>query len=318
VLTGRIGEVCSELGDVHLLHAHTPVLCGLAALRAGRRLGLPVVYEVRGLWEEAIAANRKWRRLTPRYLLARRMERRVCLSADRVITIADGLRAEYMRYGLAPGKIRVVPNGVDTTIFSPRTPPSEERRALGLPTGPLVLYLGALRRYEGIHLLLDAFAEVKKRMPQARLAIVGEGDERRPAEAKAAEMNGAAAILPAVPHDRVPGYYAAADIVVYPRISTRATELVTPLKTLEAMAMGKAIVASDVGGLRELLTDGVTARLFPASSREALAEVSVALLRDPEACRRLGEAAAAEARARWDWGEIGKKYEQIYAGLVKA
>ena len=141
--------------EVQVLHAHSPVLCGLAALQAGRRLGRPVVYEVRGLWEEALGS-----RLHPRYLLARSLELRVCRKASAVVAISEGLRCDLVSRGVPAARVRVMPNGVDTEVFSPRPPPADFRHFLGLGNGPLALYLGALREYEGTGVLLEAWPEI--------------------------------------------------------------------------------------------------------------------------------------------------------------
>ena len=311
-LARRIEQVAAERGDLSLLHAHSPVLCGMAALRAGRRLGLPVVYEVRGLWEEAMVQQSRRSRWSPRYLLAQRMETRVCSRADAVVAISHGLQKELIARGIPERKTHVVPNGVDLTQFSPGHAPPSWRSDHGLSDGPLILYLGAIRGYEGVDLLLKAFRLVREGDPQAQLLIVGQGADRDRIAAETSRLGRGVTILPPVPHSEVPGFYAAADVVVYPRLSTRATELVTPLKPLEAMAMAKAIVASDVGGLRELLSDGETARLFAAGSETGLAEALSALLRDDPLCRRLGEAARQAASERFDWQAMAQRYREVY------
>jgi len=296
VLARRIREIASARGDVRLIHAHSPVLCGLAAIQAGRRLGLPVVYEVRGLWEEAMRGR------SLRYRLARRTEAAVCARADAVVAICRGLRDDLVKRGVAPAKLHIVPNGVDAARFTP---------AAELPGGPRVLYLGALRAYEGLELLLEAFSVVRRSAPQVQLLIVGQGEHRaRIAEAARAVGEGAT-VAPPVPHSEVQALYAAAHAVVYPRLSTRATETVTPLKPLEAMAMAKAIVASDVGGLRELLCDGRTARLFAAGSAAALAGALAEVLGDAGLRRRLGEAAR-EAARELDWARVVRRYLDVY------
>jgi len=316
-LCTRITEVAADRGDIKVLHAHSPVLCGLAALSAGGRLGLPVVYEVRGLWEEAMLSTRAWRRWSPRYILARTTETRVCRRANAVVTISHALRREFAKRGVAESKLRTVPNGVDTETFSPRQPTEAWRRPDGLSGGPLIMYLGALRQYEGIDVLLDAFELVRKRVEEAQLLIVGDGEHKEPLAERVRASEPGVRLLQPVPHSETPEVYASAQIVVYPRISTRATELVTPLKPLEAMAMGKPIIASDVGGLRELLTDGETARLFPAGSATGLADVCLELLSDEKQRRMLGENARKLACTRFDWKAIVPRFSEIYRAAAQ-
>jgi len=315
-LAARIAEIAADRGEIRLLHAHSPLLCGMAALRAARRLGLPVVYEVRGLWEEVIAERAAGRRLHPRYLLARSLELRVCRRASAVVAISEGLRGHLIRRGLPAERVRVIPNGVDTKTFAPRTPPSDFRRSFGLGNGPLALYLGAIRRYEGIDTLLDAWPAVTARVPNAQAMIVGAGEDRSRVSERVKALGPGVVLLPPLPHDAVGDYYAAADIVIYPRLSTLATEIVAPLKPLEAMAMGKAIIASDVGGLRELVTDDETARLFPDGSPVALAEACIELLSDDELRGRLGERARRHVIAHHQWRQVAERYRDLYHSVA--
>jgi glycosyltransferase involved in cell wall biosynthesis len=309
-LARRIRDIAKERGDVNLLHAHSPVLCGMAALQAGRALGLPVVYEVRGLWEEAMARRRL------RYRLARAMETGVCRQASAVVTISDGLKREFVSRGIPEAKIHLIPNGVDSEQFQPVAADPRWRAERGLNAGPLLLYLGALRDYEGVDLLFDALPRIRGRFPAAKLAVVGDGEAKHAFAERARALGQAVALLPPVPHSEVKQCYASADIVLYPRRSTRATELVTPLKPLEAMAMGKPIVASDVAGLRELLTDGETARLFPAGSAAALADAVTELLANGPLRSRLGDSARQAAREQRDWRIIVPRYRDVYAAAI--
>jgi glycosyltransferase involved in cell wall biosynthesis len=174
---------------------------------------------------------------------------------------------------------------------------------MNLGPGPVILYLGSLRACEGIDLLISSVAKVRQQFSGVRLLIVGAGEVAQRISERASIMGETARVLAPVPHSETRRFYAASDLVVYPRVSTRATELVTPLKPLEAMAMGKAIVASDVGGLQELLTHNETARLFPAGSLDGLANAISELLESPSERRRLGEAAR-RAVDRYDWRSI--------------
>jgi glycogen(starch) synthase len=237
------------------------------------------------------------------------METRVARQARAVVTISEGLREEFLGRGVPAERIHVVPNGVDTERFAPRPAPPGWRVERGLTAGPLLLYLGALRHYEGVDLLLTAFPEIRRRHAEVQLLVAGDGEARPALET---EVGAGTHLLPPVPHEGVQDFYAAADLVVYPRRRDRATELVTPLKTLEAMAAGKAIVASDVGGLRELLAEGEAARLFPAGSVDGLAEACSELLASDDTRRQIGERARQAAVARHDWRAIGEQYLALY------
>jgi len=311
-LAAKIEQIVGSAKDIRLLHAHSPQLCGMAALRAGRRLGLPVVYEVRGLWNEAIRGRGPLLAWWLRYHLAESAETRVCRAAAALVAVSEGLKDVFIARGVAPDRVHVVGNGVDTERFAPRQPVPNWAASQGLGEGQLVLYLGALRNYEGLHLLLDAFPRVLDARADTRLVIVGDGEEGARIAKRAPVVSDRIHVLPAVPHAETGDWYAAADVVVYPRLSTRATELVAPLKPLEAMAMAKAIVASDVRGLRELLADGETARLFPAGSAASLAQACCELLADKAKRDHLGRAAREAVLARHDSRQVMAKYLEVY------
>ena len=266
-----------------ILHAHSPSLCGLAAVRAGRRLGIPVVYEIRAFWEDAAAGNGTGRERGGRYWLTRQLENRVVAGADAVVTICKGLREDLIRRGVAPRKITIMPNGVDLDLFgTPLDRDDAFAARLGLGQGPVIGFLGSFYPYEGLEDLVAAMPAILDRVPDARLLLVGGGpaaDALR-LQAESSKAAGAIRFVGRVPHEDVDRYYALTDVVCYPRKKMRLTDLVTPLKPLEAMAQGKLVAASDVGGHRELIEDGVTGTLFPAGDPVRLAEAMVALLSD--------------------------------------
>ncbi|MDH5561841.1 MAG: glycosyltransferase family 4 protein, partial [Deltaproteobacteria bacterium] len=115
-----------------------------------------------------------------------------------------------------------------------------------------------------------------------------------------------------IPHERIPGVYGLFDFLVYPRNSIRLTELVTPLKPLEAMAMEKPVVASDIGGHRELIRDGETGVLFQAGNVESLAQTLEELLRNPERVQQLVKRGKVYVIKERSWEKIVKSYSFIY------
>ena len=234
------------------------------------------------------------------------------------MTISQALRREFALRGVPETNIHVVGNGVDTECFAPSEPSFELRQELKLGSGPIILYLGALRTYEGVDVLLEALEQVRKRVAGAQLLIVGGGEDAQRISEQSQPKGETVRVIPPTPHSQTLPLYSIADVVVYPRLSTRATELVTPLKPLEAMAMGKAIVASDVGGLRELVSDGKTARLVPPGSADDLADAISTLLERDEERKRLGQEARRVAVERYDWRKVLRGYVDVYrsAGLV--
>ncbi len=257
-----------------VIQAHSPVLNALPALRVGRRLGIPVVYEVRAFWEDAGADQGKGAEGSPRWRAIRAVESWVFRRAQAITTICEGLRGDIVARGIPTAKVTVIPNAVDASRFGVLPPASAaDRAAIGLPDVPVIGFIGSLYQYEGIDLLMEAAARLRDRRSDLRFVIVGGGMEEAALREKlrANGLDASVQMVGRVPNREVERYYAAMDVMVYPRRSLRLTELVTPLKPLEAMAQGRIVMASDVGGHRELIHDGRTGYLFRPDDPDALA-----------------------------------------------
>ena len=282
----RISEVARET-QPDVIHAHSPVLNALPALWARLSLRLPVVYEMRASWEDAAVDHGTTTEGSLRYKLSRRLESFALARADRITTICEGLRGDIAVRGIEADKITVIPNAVDVGSFKFGVPADPAlRRKLGLEGCTVLGFAGSFYGYEGLHLLVEAFAAMAPARPELRLLLVGGGPQEPALKAQAAHASLADKVIftGRVPHSEVQRYYELIDVLAYPRLPIRLTELVTPLKPLEAMAQGRIFVASNVGGHRELIRHGETGYLCPAGDARALATA-------------LGEALAAQA----DW-----------------
>ena len=302
-----------------VLHAHSPALCGLAAVKAGKRLGIPVVYEIRAFWEDAAVGNGTGRENSVRYWLTRALENDVVSKADRVVTICEGLRNDLVARGFAPEKISIMPNGVDLDLFGdplPRDATLAEDLALG--EGPVIGFLGSFYPYEGLDDLIAAMPAIVAAVPGVRLLLVGGGPAEAELRAQAEASPAAHAIkfVGRVPHTQVDRYYSLVDVVCYPRKAMRLTELVTPLKPLEAMAQGKLVAASDVGGHRELIHHGIDGTLFPADDPDGLARAMVQMLETQAEWPVRRDQARAHVRTRHDWAVNAGRYELVYQALI--
>jgi len=307
-----------------VLHAHSPALCGLAALRAARRHGLPLVYEIRAFWEDAAVSNGTGREGSVKYRLTRRLENRVIAGADAVMTICQGLRDDLIERGFPAAKIGVMPNGVDLTLFGD-PPPRDKALARDLELGandsgaPVIGFIGSFYDYEGLDLLIEAMPALLAAQPDARLLMVGGGpmEEALRRQANASPAAHAIRFVGRVPHGEVERYYSLCDVMAYPRKASRLTELVTPLKPLEAMAQGKLVAASAVGGHRELITQGLTGTLFaPGSPADCAASLAGLLARRGE-WPAMSDAARAHVAAHHDWARNVGRYWDIYQALVR-
>ena len=320
-----MGQIASRIEEVarrkrpDVLHAHSPVLNAIPALRVGRRLGIPVLYELRALWEDAAVDHGTAREGGLRYRVSRGLESWVLRRADAVTTICEGLRRDIVARGIPPAKVTVIPNAVDVEAFAARgAPDAGLKQELGLDGAPVLGFIGSFFAYEGLGVLLRALRQLRAQGEHVRVLLVGGGPQEAELKRLAAELGieNQVAFAGRVPHDQVQSYYDLIDVLVYPRLSMRLTELVTPLKPLEAMAQGRLVLASDVGGHRELIRDGETGTLFKAGDPEALAAAVRILLREPARWPRLKTAARRYVETERNWKTSVARYADIYARLT--
>ncbi|WP_321327036.1 TIGR04063 family PEP-CTERM/XrtA system glycosyltransferase [uncultured Parasphingorhabdus sp.] len=319
VLAERIEQAVREW-QPDVLHAHSPALNGLAALRAAEKTGLPLVYEIRAFWEDAAVGNGTGRENSPRYWLTRQLENHVVNGADAVAVICEGLRSDLIGRGVRPEKITVSPNGVDLDLFG--EPPARDeslRKEMGLAGKPVLGFIGSFYDYEGLDDLVAALPILQASHPDVHLLLVGGGpmEEALKSQVDHLGIQSAVTFTGRVPHEQVERFYGLMDIMVYPRKAMRLTELVTPLKPLEAMAQGRLVAASDVGGHQELIKDGVTGTLFPAGDPEKIAEKLGALLDNSTSWAQVIEAAKKFVEADRNWSSNILRYTPVYQGLIE-
>lgn len=317
-LTRRLEAVAQQVKP-QLLHAHSPVLNAIPALRVGRRLGIPVLYEVRAFWEDAAVDHGRTREGALRYRLTRALETYALKRADAVTTICEGLRSDIVARGIDPMKVTVVPNAVDVEKFMLGREPDESLRdSLGLRGAIVLGFIGSFYAYEGLALLLEAMPKILAVEPRARVLFVGGGTQEGNLKEIAARLalQDKVRFAGRVPHSEVPRYYELIDVLVYPRLPMRLTELVTPLKPLEAMAQGRLLAASDVGGHRELIQDQVTGVLFRAGDVDALAAKVLELLANRRRWAELRAGARRFVETERNWTSTVGRYRQPYYRLT--
>jgi PEP-CTERM/exosortase A-associated glycosyltransferase len=318
-LQRRLARLIPELKP-DIIHAHSPCLNGIAALREARRHAVPLVYELRALWEDGAVDHGTATRGGLRYRISRALETWVLRRADAVTTICEGLRGEILSRDVPEDKVTVIPNAVDPTRFTDSGRADKElARSLGLEGARVLGFIGSFYGYEGLSLLLGALPSLLRRMPSVRVLLVGGGYEEDALKRQAAYAGVADKVVFAgqVAHDRVQEYYNLVDVFVYPRKSTRLTELVTPLKPLEAMAQGRAVVASDIGGHRELIRPRETGLLFRADDPDSLVAAVLELLEHPELSAAMRASARRFVEAERNWKASVGRYAAIYSKLHK-
>ncbi|WP_417458786.1 TIGR04063 family PEP-CTERM/XrtA system glycosyltransferase [Kordiimonas sp.] len=312
-LRGLVEEIKPDI-----LHAHSPVLNFFPAkAAAGNR---PVVYEIRAFWEDAAVDHGTTKEGSLRYRLSRALETRAIKRASHVTTICDGLRQDIIGRGVAPEKITIIPNAVNVDNFPPIEACDEQLKAsLGLSGKTILGFIGSFYGYEGLTFLIKSFPALKARNPDAALLFVGGGPSEGKMRAAVKDLGLETDVIftGRVPHEDVRRYYSVADIMVYPRHSMRLTETVTPLKPLEAMALKKLVLASDIGGHRELIENGKTGRLFKADDASDLVEVCSTLINERESWQSYHEAGRHFVENVRNWHASVARYEAIYEKLLK-
>jgi len=303
-----------------VLHAHSPVLTALAARSAAKRLGLPLVYEIRAFWEDAAVGNGTGTEGSLRYRATKALETWAVNRAQAVAVICEGLRGDLIARGVPADKIMVSPNGVDLGLFGDPPPPDTAlRAALGLDGAEVVGFIGSFYDYEGIDDLIAAMPALVAARPDAHLLLVGGGPraDALKAQAEASPVADRVHFVGRVPHSAVERYYSLIDILCYPRKKMRLTDLVTPLKPLEAMAQRRLVAASDIGGHRELIRDGETGTLFAPDDPAAIAAALAGLFGDSQSWESRREAGRRFVEQERDWASNAKRYLPVYQRVAR-
>jgi PEP-CTERM/exosortase A-associated glycosyltransferase len=315
----RLDDVISETRP-EILHAHSPVLNAFPAIRAGRRHRRPVVYEVRALWEDGAAVHGLHRKDGLRYRATQLLETHALRHADAVTTICQGLRDNIISRGVPTEKVTVIPNAVDRAAFAgPGVPDPALAAKLGLSGRTVLAFFGSFYFYEGLHLLLRALPELRRRRSDIAVLLVGGGPEEESLRALTRELGVGESVAFAgrVVHEEMPRYYDLADLFVFPRVSARVTELVTPLKPLEAMAQERIVAASNVGGHRELICDRETGYLFPPDAPEQVADGVLAALSDQSSWPRIRARAIEFIDNERSWSHSVARYAEVYRRVLR-
>lgn len=303
-------------------------VCALPALRAARSLGLPMAYDMRGMWELSRAAREPAFMASPQFCYERALETVVAKRADHVFALAPPMRDAMIRRGVTASRITYLPNGCDLAGAPARGGSAALRARFQIaPDLPVIGYAGSFPAYEGLDDLIDAAAQLSARGQQFRLVLVGNesgtGSHGMPRGQmlmdRAASLGIADRVTLAgrVDPQTVPDFLDMFDVMVIPRRSLPVTETVAPLKPAEAMAAGKALVVSSVQGMAGLVEHGRTGLIFAAGDTGALAEQLDTLLNDPAQRDRLGRAASAEAALRFTWDSVAGQMGTILAACTK-
>lgn len=313
----RVDQAANEFAP-DVIHAHSPVLAGLPAWRVAKRRGCRFVYEVRALWEDAAVDHGSSAATGLRYRLSRALESFLLRRADHVTTICEGLRQEIMSRGVPAERVTVIANAVDVERFQ-TLDESNPGNADATSRNPFrVGFIGSFYRYEGLDILLQAAARLKDSGVVVAVMLVGGGPEEDSLQRLASELEiqDIVTFTGRVPNSEVASYYHKLDALVYPRRSSRLTEMVTPLKPLEAMANGRLVLATNIGGHRELIKDGLTGLFFPPNDPAALAAMVAEVAKEPSSKAAIRANGLAFVREERNWRVSVARYESVYAKPV--
>ena len=314
----RLEEIIDEVKP-DILHSHSPALNGLAAVRVGKRHNIPVVYEIRAFWEDAAVDHGTTTEGSLRYKLTKALETHVIKQADAVTTICEGLRSDIVSRGISEDKVTVIPNAVDPDKFNMGGDVDKKLQSkLGLAGNKVLGFIGSFYAYEGLPLLIQSLPLILAEDKDIKVLLVGGGPQEAEVKKLVSDLslNDSVIFTGRVSHNEVQSYYDLVDVFVYPRLSMRLTELVTPLKPLEAMAQGRLVVASDVGGHKELIKQNETGLLFKANDVSDLASVIVRLLENEETWPVLKKTARDFVVRERTWEKSVERYSAIYDRLM--
>jgi glycosyltransferase involved in cell wall biosynthesis len=303
-------------------------MTALPSLIAARRLGLPFIYEVRGFWEITQAGRDPAFLDSVRYDNAVKLESLAAQEADLVLTLNRPMVGELSRRGVENSNIRVLPNACAPEKFAPRARDAALAQDLGIPADmPVLGFIGSFTIYEGLDDLILACGELRRRGLDFRLVLVG--DElifnalhipmmpRLRALIAKEGLEGHVHMPGRVPADDVPRWYSLIDIAPFPRKAMAVSELVPPLKPVEAMAMGKAIITSDVQALADFVQDEITGLMFPKGDINTFADSLEQLLRDKALRNTLGDNARSWVIAERSWSRVAPIVQEALRDLGK-
>lgn len=236
-------------------------------------------------------------------------------AATTLICVSEAAKRHFIsKWNVAPEKIVVVPNGVDTAAFDPRESAHQLRDRLGLNSEPVIMFVGGFQPWHGLEQLVEAFAAVARKRPAARLILVGDGPARPAVEQQIGQMGLAKSVCITgyVAHEAIPDWLAMADVVVAPYPALPEELWFSPLKLFEYMAAGKAIVASQAGQIAEVIQHGHNGLLVRPGNISQLAEATLDLLDDPGQRMRLGQNARQQAVEQHSWAAYTRRLESVY------
>jgi len=298
-----------------ILHAHSNYLNALSAINASNELGIPSIYEIRGLWHVTKLTKDQNYKYNGMFEYEQEMVKGAAISADAVVTISQALKDLIVSWGIDSKKITVIPNAVDISLFNPQPKLNSLVEKYHLKNKITIGFIGSLTAYEGLEYLISAVEDLINDGYNLSLLIVGDGDEKKKLESLTTSQQ--IIFTGRVSHADVEKYYSIFDICIYPRNNYDVCRYVPPLKPLEAMAMKKAVIVSDVAPLLEIIEDKKNGLVCKADDKESLKETIKLLYNDIGLREELAINGYNWVKEYRSWDLIVKKYIKLYNSFKK-
>jgi PEP-CTERM/exosortase A-associated glycosyltransferase len=309
----QIIEKVIEKESIEIVHAASNYVIGLSGLLAARQTRKPFVYEVRGFWELTTVSKEPDFKNSDEYRLAQKLETFLCQQADHVTVISQGLKNELISRRIEETKISVVPNGVDCSRFRPLIRDMDLVSKYALAGKFVIGYIGSITKYEGLQRIISILPVLLQKHQHICLLIAGEGKYLNELKKLAADNQLDEQVIFAgkIDYTEVERHYSLFDLCIFPRIEDEVTHLVTPLKPLEAMACGKAVIGSDLDAMREMIIQGKNGLLYDHTEQDLMNKV-LQVIEDSELRIKLGRQAREWVEENREWSAIVQQYEEIY------
>jgi len=312
----NVKRLISGEKKIDVIHAHgTGVTTGETAMESSKRLKIPFVCEIHARRKDYISG---WDKCF-RNIYAEHKTGQILHSSSQIITLTYSLKNWLQRYYEVDNKkITVIPNGVDVEAFRPKLEYEKEakeiREKLGAANHKIVMYSGYMDTLNGITDLVQLLPEIIRKRQEVYFLFVGYGPEKDRIISLSQKHPRNVKFLAPVPHDKIPVYYQMCDLFLIPRPSTISTETLTPLKLLETMAMEKPVLASNVGGIAEVIRHQKNGYLFEKGDMGSLKQVLLQILDndDSQICRNARQTIVKKYR----WERSAPILQEVYQSLL--
>ncbi|KIL43162.1 glycosyltransferase [Jeotgalibacillus campisalis] len=300
--------------NINVVHIHSPWLVALPAIIFCKLNRVSSIYEIRGFWEDTNVSTGKMKENSIKYKIIKKIESFCVSNADARVAISKNIIKDLNSRIGHNKEFQHIPNGVDIAEIKTKL----KAKTSNITDDFVIGYISSIRELEGIQILLEAAEKIVSKYSNIKILIVGDGEYLNNLKSltRSLGIQDNVEFTGKVKHEDISYYYNVIDIFVIPRISKRVNHIVTPLKPYEALAYKKAIISSDVGGLKEIFTDQENALLFKADSPIDLADKIKELYEDNKLKNYL-EVNGLKYAENHDWGVITDKYQEVYDKFVE-